>query len=416
VNVELRAAVAPAFVHALTRAISHDAPREALRELAIQATTLTVASIAAAWTTRAGSQEELAVVDAHGSDVVDPAGRARLVAALVAMMPTDGVASVRAAAIEDSFPGAADALRAVSPTGDVRELAVVIGRLGSGGTGDDVGLALALPAEALSPEAEELVAALAALGRAVLSRTWAVRALEEAERQRQAFFGVVSHELRTPITTIYGGTRVLRQSGGRLSHDAREQLLDDVGQEAERLYRLVEDLLVLSRAEREALVVAGEPILLQHLASRVAAAEQQRRPRARIRFEAQPGLQPVLGDSTLVEQVLRNLVSNAAKYAGDAGPITVQCSAAGPWIEVRVLDEGPGVDEEELARVFDLFYRGPKATNRAQGAGIGLYACRELICAMGGEVWVANRPGGGAEFGFRLRVAEGDEAPPRDRP
>jgi len=417
-NVELRSAVPASFIHALTRAIADDSPADALRELAIQAANLTDASLVAVWTSDIAG-DEAAVVDARGADVGDPAARGALVAALSsvlsAALPPEGVITVSAAGGDDRIRGAADVLRVVSPRGDVRELVVVVGRLGGPGTGDAGGLGVALRTAAAAPEVEQLVAAMAELGGAVVSRTRAVAALEEAERQRQAFFGVVSHELRTPITTIYGGTRVLRQSGGRLSHDAREQLLDDVGQEAERLYRLVEDLLVLSRAEREALVVAGEPILLQHLASRVAAAEQQRWPRARIRVEAQPGLQPVLGDSTLVEQVIRNLVSNAAKYAGDAGPITVQCSAAGPWIEVRVLDEGPGVDDEELARVFDLFYRGPRAPNRAQGAGIGLYACRQLITAMGGEIWVANRPDGGAEFGFRLRVDEGDDKPQRDR-
>ena len=107
--------------------------------------------------------------------------------------------------------------------------------------------------------------------------------LEDAQLQRQAFFGVVSHELRTPITTIYGGIRMLGQAGARLSHDTREQLLEDITAESERLYRLVEDLLVLSRAERDALDVAAEPILLQHLLARVAASEQQRAPWSRLR-------------------------------------------------------------------------------------------------------------------------------------
>lgn len=256
---------------------------------------------------------------------------------------------------------------------------------------------------------DRLLAALLAAAGAALDRHQLVAQLEDAQQQRQAFFGVVSHELRTPITTIYGGTRVLRQSGGRLSHDARQQLLDDVGQEAERLYRLVEDLLVLSRSEREALAVAAEPILIQHLVNRVVSSEQQRWPRARLRASPDRGLPPVLGDSTLVEQVLRNLLSNAAKYAGEAGVIDVQAGETRGWVEVRVLDEGPGLTAADAARVFDLFYRAPDAANRAQGAGIGLYACRQLILAMGGEIWVERRLTGGTEFGFRLRAQLGDE-------
>jgi two-component system sensor histidine kinase KdpD len=261
-------------------------------------------------------------------------------------------------------------------------------------------------------DARLLDALLDAAG-AALDRHQLVAALEDAQAQRQAFFGVVSHELRTPITTIYGGTRVLRQSGGRLSHDAREQLLDDISDEAERLYRLVEDLLVLSRAEREGLVVAAEPILLQHVVARVVSSEQQRWPRTTLRSDAGRGLPPVLGDSTLVEQVLRNLISNAAKYAGDAGAIDITAAHVGGWVEVRVLDQGPGLDPAEAARVFDLFYRGSDAASRAQGAGIGLYACRQLVVAMGGDIWVEQRPTGGAEFGFRLTAERGDDDGPR---
>jgi K+-sensing histidine kinase KdpD len=258
---------------------------------------------------------------------------------------------------------------------------------------------------------EEALAALGAAAGVALERVRSVTELEEAQQQRQAFFGVISHELRTPITTIYGGSRVLRQSGSRLNHDARQQLLDDIAEEAERLYRLVEDLLVLSRAERDALVVAAEPILLQHVVTRVVASEQGRWPRARLRVSATAGLPPVLGDSTLVEQVVRNLVSNAAKYAGNSGPIEIQAEVQGEWVEVRVLDEGPGMTAAVAERVFDLFYRAPDAASQAQGAGIGLYACRQLVEAMGGSVWARARETVGAEFGFRLRADVGDDFP-----
>jgi len=258
---------------------------------------------------------------------------------------------------------------------------------------------------------EEVLSAFAVAVAAALGRARAVASLQDAHLQRQAFFGVISHELRTPITTIYGGSRVLRQSGSRLTHDARQQLLDDVAEEAERLYRLVEDLLVLSRTERDAPVVAAEPILLQHLVSRVVTAEQQHWPRARLRVTTSPGLPPVMGDSTLVEQVLRNLLSNAAKYAGAAGPIEVVAAGNEGWVEVRVLDQGPGVEPDALERVFELFYRGSEAPAHAQGAGIGLYACRQLVEAMGGSVWALPRTPVGAEFGFRLRAHGAEDEP-----
>ena len=292
-------------------------------------------------------------------------------------------------------PARSSRLRRPLPSGDGRELGWVTVEAARGRT--------------FGAEDDRLLGALLAAAGAALERHQLVAALEDAQQQRQAFFGVVSHELRTPITTIYGGTRVLRQSSGRLSHDARQQLLDDIGQEAERLYRLVEDLLVLSRSEREALAVSAEPILIQHLVSRVVASEQQRWPRATLRGSPERGLPPVLGDSTLVEQVLRNLISNAAKYAGDAGPIDITAVQADEWVEVRVLDQGPGLDPAEAEQVFELFYRAADAASRAQGAGIGLYACRQLIVAMGGDIWVEPRPGGGAEFGFRLQAQDADD-------
>jgi K+-sensing histidine kinase KdpD len=252
----------------------------------------------------------------------------------------------------------------------------------------------------------ELLAAVADAVAAALERRRVMERLEEAQHQRQAFFGVVSHELRTPITTIYGGIRMLGQAGGRLSHDTREQLIDDIIAESERLYRLVEDLLVLSRAERHALDVAAEPILVHHLLARVAASEQQRAPWSRLRVATQPDLPPVMGDSTLVEQVVRNLLSNAVKYAGGDGPIEVSASSANGWVEVRVSDDGPGIDAGSLDHVFELFYRAPEAPGRAQGAGIGLYVCNELVRAMEGEMWVRQRDPRGVEIGFRLRAYE----------
>jgi K+-sensing histidine kinase KdpD len=266
-------------------------------------------------------------------------------------------------------------------------------------------VALSDPVEGdFTEEQGGLLAAVADTVAAALERRRAQERLEEAQLQRQAFFGVVSHELRTPITTIYGGIRMLGQAGARLTHDTREQLLEDITAESERLYRLVEDLLVLSRAERDALRVAAEPILLQHLLARVAASEQQRAPWSRLRVATEPDLPPVMGDSTLIEQVVRNLLSNAVKYAGSHGAVEVTAAAADPWVEVRVSDKGPGIGADSIEHVFELFYRAPDAASRAQGAGIGLYVCNELIRAMGGEMWIRQREPRGVETGFRLRA------------
>jgi K+-sensing histidine kinase KdpD len=223
---------------------------------------------------------------------------------------------------------------------------------------------------------------------------------------RDAFIGVISHELRTPITTIYGLTKMLRQRIGTLSPEVRDQAIEDVEAEADRLYRLVEDLLVLSRAERGRVEIADEPLLLSKVLRHAVAAEQSRWPTREFRLDVAPDLPLVLGEATYVEQVVRNLLSNAGKYSPSGSTVTVTATANGPDVEVRVLDAGIGLGAEDSERLFDLFYRSESATRKAAGAGIGLFVCRQLIEAMGGRVWGRGRPEGGAEFGFALPAHE----------
>jgi signal transduction histidine kinase len=241
---------------------------------------------------------------------------------------------------------------------------------------------------------------------------------------REAFIGVISHELRTPITTIYGLARVLRQRGPDLSDEIRNQSIVDIEAESDRLYRLVEDLLVLSRAESGRVEFEAEPISLGRLAQRIVEAEAERRPDRRFDVRLPPGLALIEAEPTYVEQVIRNLLTNAAKYSTSPEPIEVEIEAhdsvpdAGvltaarsvrPEAVVRVLDRGIGIDDETSAHAFDLFFRTREATRMASGAGIGLFVSRQLIEAMGGRTWLMPRDGGGTEAGFALPLAEVDE-------
>src|SRR5205814_2033172 len=151
--------------------------------------------------------------------------------------------------------------------------------------------------------------------------------LLEAERRAgelgQVFIGVVSHELRTPITTILGGTQVLRRLQPDGDVEKRMELAKDIEAEAERLYRLTEDLLVLTRVERGGLDLGAEPVLLRRVLQQVAASESAHWPGVRISLSAEVDLPLVVGDATYVEQLLRNFASNAAKYRGRNGEIEV---------------------------------------------------------------------------------------------
>ena len=235
-------------------------------------------------------------------------------------------------------------------------------------------------------------------------------AAERRARELQdAFVGVVSHELRTPITTIHGLSKMLRQRGDRLDPDVRTRAIEDVEAEADRLHRLVEDLLVLSRAERGAVEIEGEPIGITRLLRRVLEAERIRLGNRTVELEIDGHLPLVLGEETYVEQVVRNLVTNAAKYSDPPAPIRVVASEADGEVTIRVLDEGIGIGGEDAERAFELFFRSPSASKVASGAGIGLFVCRQLVEAMGGRIWVAPRDGAGTEVGFSLPVHVDDE-------
>ena len=229
-----------------------------------------------------------------------------------------------------------------------------------------------------------------------------------ATAARDAFLGVLSHELRTPITTIYGGSELLQRG---LDGERRTEVINDIRDESERLARLVEDLLVMTRIERGTVETTDEPILIQRLLPTVVKAFNGQRPDVKVTLNVDPRLSAVRGDPTYVEQVVRNLLTNATRYGrGAESGVEVTAVEEGDDVFVRVLDCGPGLGESDPEKLFELFYRTEAARSVPGGAGIGLFVCRNLIEAMGGTIWASNRVDGGAEFGFTLSVVESDLA------
>jgi two-component system, OmpR family, sensor histidine kinase KdpD len=241
-----------------------------------------------------------------------------------------------------------------------------------------------------------------ALERAELYALQAARIEDFAEREvvREAFLAVLSHELRTPVTTIFGASALLTRG-----EDDETGLLGDIRDEADRLRRIVDDLLVLSRSERGAIQVEAEPVLLQRRVRAIVEDIGHRHPQADLAFDAPRLLPPAEADPTALVQVVHNLVTNAIKYAGEDGRIDITIAHEGEMAAVSVADHGPGLGDDS-ERVFELFHRAAHTRKRASGTGIGLYVARELVRAMGGEVIGANRPEGGALFRFTLPLAE----------
>ncbi len=263
--------------------------------------------------------------------------------------------------------------------------------------------------DAFGPDDQALLTAVVS----VLAGAVEVAAHHDEEQRaavlRDAFIGVISHELRTPVTTIFGLARILRRRGGSLDPDTREQAIVDIEEEADRLTRLIEDLLVLSRVEGGRVQIDAEPINVARVVRHIVETESDRHPDHEYVFRAPPELQLAAAEPTYVEQVVRNLLSNAAKYSPRGTAIEIELVRAEAEVIVRVLDRGIGVDAETATRAFDLFFRTRDASRVASGAGIGLFVCRQLIEAMGGRTWMVPRPGGGSEVGFSLPAAELDE-------
>ena len=237
---------------------------------------------------------------------------------------------------------------------------------------------------------------------AEIERNLHLEAEREAARLRDAFIGVVSHELRTPITTIFGGTRVLSRRWREMEPEARDALLSDVSGEADRLFRMVEDLLVITRVERGRLDVGDEPVALRAVIDRVVATERARSSDTTIVCRIPPDLPSIEGEEMYVEQVLRNLLANAAKYGGAGSTVDLEAVSDDGTVTLRVLDRGRGIVESEAEQLFDLFYRSPSTAGSVAGAGIGLFVCRQLAIAMGGRIRAYNRPDGGAVFELTL--------------
>lgn len=236
--------------------------------------------------------------------------------------------------------------------------------------------------------------------RDITPRKRADRALRQALAAKDEFLGLVSHELRTPMTVILGMSRLLHRNV--LDAETARDVALEIGNSAEELNALVESMLLLARLDHDETSRLREPILLNRAAAHVL--DRQRAKDASRRYELEVATNETLVDvqGTLLEQVIVNLVLNAAKYSDAGRPVTVVVDSDDGLARLRVLDEGAGLADEELAQVFEPFYRAPGARQQAAGAGLGLAVCRRIVELLGGRIWARQRPSGGAEFGFEL--------------
>ncbi|MFJ8077841.1 ATP-binding protein [Streptomyces sp. NPDC096176] len=231
-------------------------------------------------------------------------------------------------------------------------------------------------------------------------------ARRRTERSHAELIATVAHELRSPLTSVKGFTATLLAKWERFTDDQKRLMLETVDADANRVTRLIAELLDISRIDSGRLEVRRQPVDLgaavrRHVEAHVAAGQAP----DRFRVHVSGPLPDLWADPDKVDQVLGNLLENAVRHG--EGTVTIEIAPSSPPRErsgagtaVTVSDEGPGIPEESMGRVFTRFWRGSKRG----GTGLGLYIVKGIVEAHGGTIAVGRGPGGGAEFRFILPV------------
>ena len=261
-----------------------------------------------------------------------------------------------------------------------------------------------------TPARDELAGAVAGLASMAVERLFLLRRITEAEAAKKsdalksALLSSVSHELRTPLAAIRVAATALQRADSWADAAGREDLLRTVDEEAERLNRVIANLLCMSRIEAGALTLDRQPCEVETLLWEGLRQAGVRQAHPRVRLRLPEGLPEVVAEPGLAGLALANLLSNAVKYSPSGSPVEVSArlSADSRLVAVWVDDRGPGIAAGEAERIFERFYRGGAARADGRhgptGTGLGLSIARALVEAHGGQVWVEARPGGGSRF------------------
>ena len=203
------------------------------------------------------------------------------------------------------------------------------------------------------------------------------------------------------MTAVYGAARTLMRPDVDLSSDQRSELLEMIATQSERLAQITEEVLLASRLDRGEVAVEQDRVGIAELARRTVETMQPQLSLA-VTLDA-PAEACATGDRDRIEQILINLLDNAAKYSPNGGKITVSVSETAEHVRVAVADEGVGIAPTEQGAIFEKFYRvDPHLTQTPGGTGLGLYICRELAQRMGGEITVDSEPSEGSTFVLEL--------------
>jgi PAS domain S-box-containing protein len=230
-----------------------------------------------------------------------------------------------------------------------------------------------------------------------------IKRLRDVENLRSAFLSMLGHELQTPLSIIKGYTGTLVRSDAKWNKKTLHDGLQVIEEECDRLSKLVNRLLLASRIESGTVTLQKEPVQLSAMASKVIRRLESVTSIHEFKVDFEPDFPEVHADPERMEEVLTNLVDNAIKYSPKGGRIVIAGKADRDCIKVTVADEGIGIPQRELGRVFERFRRGEgNHVQKVRGTGLGLYICKSIIEAHGGKIEVSSEVGKGSQFSFRL--------------
>ncbi|MDD3717915.1 MAG: GAF domain-containing protein [Actinomycetota bacterium] len=233
-----------------------------------------------------------------------------------------------------------------------------------------------------------------------------ITALRELEQAKSDFVSTVSHELRTPLTSIKAYTATLRRRDVDFDESTRQGFLQVIEEETDRLTRLVADILDVSRIESGRLTLKKRDFDLSKLVRIIIGKLQSQFSNHEIELDAPESMETVRADPDKIEQVLVNLVDNAAKYSPSGGEIRLTLEANPRGVECSVSDSGVGIPEEHLSNIFEKFHRvDNRATREIYGTGLGLYVSKSIVEAHGGTIWAESVLGEGSTFHFTLPLS-----------
>lgn len=234
-----------------------------------------------------------------------------------------------------------------------------------------------------------------------------MRQLREADRTKTEFVSMLAHELRGPMTTVMGFGRSLRDQGDSIPEAKKQHILKIVVREIERLARMVNDLLDVSRMESGTLSYELEPMALDELIEDLIHVHTSLRATHLIDLDVEEGLPKVVGDRDRISQVLLNLLTNATRYSPEGTPIVLTARSAPEDREVvvTVADEGIGIPPRDQERIFEKFSMLPKPGWTKKGTGLGLFITKGIVEAHGGRLWIESELGSGSRFNFSLPIA-----------